>query len=276
MEPVRFDEPIPTPSLWFVEGVTSTYAEYLQISAGLAGPNSLPGRMERLITEYESRPATRTQSAEEAGIEAWFERYPEYGRADRSASYYLRGEIIGHLLDLEIRQATGNRASLDDLMRRLNRDYAAHGKPFEDLEAIVRLASEVAGSDLRAVIERLVLTAEPVDWQRFLGHAGYQVVEEEVVRAEAGMTLSNAAGQGVVVSEVVAGGPAESSGLRLGDRLLRGRPAHHRQLPRRGGPFRSSSGGDPVDCGSLRAPARSRSSLPRRPSGGCGLSRSTV
>ncbi|MBI1354610.1 MAG: PDZ domain-containing protein [Acidobacteria bacterium] len=221
MEPVRFDEPIPTPSLWFAEGVTSTYAEYLQISAGLAGPNSLPGRIERLINEYESRPATRTQSAEQAGIEAWFERYPEYGRADRSASYYLQGEIIGHLLDLEIRHATANHASLDDVMRRLNRDYAEHGRPFEDLEAIERVATEVASTDMAPTLESLVRSADPVPWERYLGYAGYRLAEEETVRADAGMTLSNAAGQGVVVAEVAVGGPAEDAGLRRGDRLLR-------------------------------------------------------
>lgn len=221
MEPVLFDSPIDTPLLWFAEGVTSTYAEYLQVLAGLETPNSLPGRMERLINEYESRPAMRTQSAEESGIEAWFERYPDYGRADRSVSYYLQGEIIGHLLDLAIRNESWNRASLDDVMRGLNREYAEQERPFEDLDAIERLASEAAGADMGPVIQTLVRSAEPVDWGEFLGYAGYRLAEEEMTVVEPGLTLANAVGQGVIVAELFPGGAAEKSGLRRGDRLLR-------------------------------------------------------
>lgn len=221
MEPVRFDKPIRTPLLWFAEGVTSAYAEYLQILAGLESPTSLPGRLERLINDYESRPAMRTQSAEESGIEAWFERYPDYGRADRSVSYYLQGEIIGHLLDLKIRHESWNKASMDSVIRGLNREYAEQGMPFDDLDSIVRLASEAAEVDMQPAIESLVRSPDPVDWRQYLGYAGYRLIEEEKWTAEPGVTLANTAGQGVLVSELLPGGAAEIAGLRRGDRLLR-------------------------------------------------------
>ena len=221
MEPLQFDAPISTPLLWFAEGVTSTYAEYLQILAGLETPNSLPGRIERLINDYESRPAMRTQSAEESGIEAWFERYPDYGRADRSVSYYLQGEIIGHLLDLKIRHESWNRASLDNVMRGLNSEYAEQGSPFEDLESIERLATEAAGVDVGPALDQLVRSSSAVDWQEYLGYAGYRLSTEETVVAEPGLGLANAAGQGVLVAELFPGGAAEAAGLRRGDRLLR-------------------------------------------------------
>ncbi len=221
MEPVRFDAPIATTMLWFSEGVTSAYAEYLQILAGLETPNSLPGRLETLINDYESRPAMRTQSAEESGIEAWFERYPDYGRADRSVSYYLQGEIIGHLLDLRIRHESWNRASLDDVMRGLNRQYARKGEPFDDFDAIVRLASEAAGTDMRPAVEELARSAEPVDWARYLGYAGYRLAADETTAVDPGLVLANTAGQGVMVAELTSDGAAEGAGVRRGDRLLR-------------------------------------------------------
>ena len=51
-------------------------------------------------------------------------------------SYYLQGEIIGHLLDLSIRHATGNRRSLADVMRLLDRRYARKSRYFEDSAAL--------------------------------------------------------------------------------------------------------------------------------------------
>ena len=221
MEPVDYTGPTPSPSLWFAEGVTSTYAQYLQITAGLMSESEFLNHFERLINDYESRPAALRQSAEESSLEAWFERYPEYGEAERSVSYYLKGELIGHLLDLEIRHRTANRRSLDDLMRRLDAEFAQKDAYFGDSADIQRLVSELIGGDAGALIDGLVRRPEPIDWDEFLSHAGYRLIEDSEDRPDAGLTLANPAGQGVVVASVRRGGPAEDAGFRVGDRILR-------------------------------------------------------
>ena len=148
LEPVDFARPNITPSLWFAEGVTSTYAEYIQLRAGLTSEADFVGRLGRLITSYEARPARATQSAEESSIDAWLERYPAYGRDDRSISYYMKGQLIGFLLDLTIRLATHNHRGLDNVMRALNEEYARTERSYEGTHAIERISSRVAGSDL--------------------------------------------------------------------------------------------------------------------------------
>jgi predicted metalloprotease with PDZ domain len=221
MEPVDYTRPNPTPSLWFAEGVTSTYAQYLLLAAGLQSGSEFLTHLERLINEYEARGASETQTAEESSIDAWLERYPAYGRADRSVSYYLKGELIGHLLDLELRRATHNRRSLDDVLRRLDRDYARRQRFFEDTAALERICTEVAGKDFAPLFDALVRRPDEIEWNAYLDAAGYRLEASESERADLGMTLSSPAGEGVMVSAVWPGGPAERAGLRVGDRIMR-------------------------------------------------------
>jgi len=221
MEPVDFSRPNPSPSLWFAEGVTSAYARYLQRMGDLLSSEQLLAQFDGLVREYLARPARLSQSAEESGVEAWLERYPDYARADRSVSYYLRGELIGHLLDLTIRHRTDNRRSLDEVLRLLDERYGQTGLPYDDTDALEQAVAEIAGGPVADVFDELVRNADAVDWDRYLGYAGLRLERFVVERVDPGMTLTGPPGQGVLVAAVEAGGAAEEAGFRPGDRLLR-------------------------------------------------------
>jgi predicted metalloprotease with PDZ domain len=221
MEPVDFSRPHVTTSLWFAEGVTSTYAQFIRRAAGLMSEEEFLAHLTRLVNTYEARPAKLTQSALESSVEAWLERYPAYGRTDRSVSYYLQGELIGYVLDLVIRERTGNQKSLDDVMRALNQRYAQRGLFFDDLATIEELASEAAGVSLSEEFNKLVRSAAPLEWNRYLGYAGYRLSSNERTRIDVGLELANPPGQGVVVARVAAGSPAEKAGFRRGDHIAR-------------------------------------------------------
>lgn len=220
LEPVDFERGNVTPSLWFAEGVTSTYSEYIRLRAGLLSQAEFISNLGRLIDSYERRPASRTQSAEESSVEAWLERYAGYGRPDRSVSYYLKGELIGHLLDLAIRHDTGNERSLDDVLRRMNLEYALAGRYYEDTAAIERVTSEVAGRDMAGVFNELVRTPAPIEWDRYLGWAGYRLAISRQTRKRIGVHATSAPGEGVRVASVDEESPAEEAGLKRGDRIV--------------------------------------------------------
>lgn len=220
MEPVDYSRPVPSPSLWFAEGVSSTYARYLLAAAGVTTERDMLARLEERINQYESRPARLTQSAEESSIDAWLEGNPSYHRPDHSVSYYLQGELIGYLLDLEIRGRTENRRSLDDVLRRLDRHYAQQGRLFEDTTALIEIASDVAGSDMTAIFDELVRTAAPIDWNHYLGRAGLHLERISRTGRDSGMSLAGPPGQGILVAVIKPGGMAEKAGIQVGDRLI--------------------------------------------------------
>jgi predicted metalloprotease with PDZ domain len=220
MEPVDYSRPVLSPSLWFAEGVSSTYARFLLAAAGITTERDMLSRLEERINQYESRPARLTQSAEESSIDAWLEGDPSYHRPDRSVSYYLKGELIGYLLDLEIRGRTENRRSLDDVLRRLDQDYAQQGRLFDDTRGLIEIASDVADSDMTAVFDELVRTASPIDWDHYLGRAGLHLERISRTWRDSGMSLASPPGEGIMVSMITPAGTAEKAGIQVGDRLV--------------------------------------------------------
>ena len=50
-----------------------------------------------------------------------------YNEPPFSISYYNKGQLLGVMLDLAIRDATANSKSLDDVLRMMNERFAHHG-----------------------------------------------------------------------------------------------------------------------------------------------------
>ena len=141
LEPLDRTREMWTTALWFAEGVTNTYASYTLVRAVLWSKAEFLDDLSNGITTLEARPAHHWQSAEESSLTAWFEKYALYSRPEFSVSYYNKGQLLGVGLDLVIRDATDNRASLDDVMRRLNQQYAQRGRFYPDSQG-VRTAAE--------------------------------------------------------------------------------------------------------------------------------------
>jgi len=227
LEPIDYVHGNDTRDLWFSEGVDSTYAGLVLVRSGLIHRSDFYRSVARQIQELQQRPARKFQSAEQSGSEAWLEKYPDYFRPDRSISYYNKGELLGFLLDLGIRHATANEHSLDDLMHRLNQEFAHRGRFFtdDDLKSIIRgLAPAFPVDDFFR--DNVAGTAE-LDYDSYLGYAGLRLVTQPVERPDPGFRAGGGFGEGAVqVVSVEAGSNAESAGLKSGDTIekLNGKP----------------------------------------------------
>jgi len=78
----------------------------------------------------EGRPANRWQSAEQSSLDAWLEKYPLYIKRNTASRITPKGRC-GNLLDILIRDRTGNEKSLDDVIRALNVNFAKQEKRIE-------------------------------------------------------------------------------------------------------------------------------------------------
>ncbi len=105
LEPVDYTKENFTRALWFSEGVTSTAEETIRLRAGLIDEKQFLIELGEQITELERRPAHLTQSAEESSLDAWLEGFGYYRRPERSISYYNKGELLGMMLDLAVRDS---------------------------------------------------------------------------------------------------------------------------------------------------------------------------
>jgi predicted metalloprotease with PDZ domain len=162
-----------TDMLWVSEGLT-TYYEYLIVRrAGLMTGENLLHNFQSDIAAYENKPGHLYQSLAQASYATWSDG--PFGRTgdsvNRTISYYQKGPAVGLLLDMAIRHATGNKRSLDDVMRGLYRVYYQGKKRgFTDQEFRV-VCESVAGGSLPEIFDYVYTVKEP-DYAKYLAYGG--------------------------------------------------------------------------------------------------------
>ncbi len=217
LEPVDYTQENYTRALWFSEGVTSTVAEYVLLRAGLRSEKQFLQVLAGEIKALENRPAARVQSAEESSLDTWFDKYPFYGQPERSISYYNKGEVLGFLLDLELREATAGVKSLRELFQWMNLRYARQGKFFPDTAGVQEAAQAISGRDFGPFFRAYVSGLEPLPYERDFATVGLKLEHRKIMVPDAGFRLAPVREQRRVVLSVDAGSAAERAGLRPGD-----------------------------------------------------------
>jgi len=220
LEPVDYSKEQYTRALWFAEGVTNTYGSYTLVRSSLWTKDRFYQDLGEQITELESRPANRWQSAEQSSLDAWLERYQLYNQPDYSVSYYTKGQVLGDLLDILIRDRTNNAKSLDDVLRSMNNDFAKQGKFYRDSLDVRLEAEKIAGGSFEEFFQKYVSGTEPFQYQRILALAGLVPRTTEHRSATLGFAGEREASGVFIVRAVDAEGPAAEAGLRVGDAIL--------------------------------------------------------
>jgi predicted metalloprotease with PDZ domain len=196
-----------TRALWFAEGVTSAYGSYTLVRSGIWNKEQFYADLGEQITELEGRSANRWQSAEQSSLDAWLEKYSLYNQAEYSVSYYTKGQVLGDLLDILIRDRTGNEKSLDDVLRSLNTNFAKQGKPYRDSLDVRMTAESVAGGSFEDFFQKYAL-------------AGLALRTVEERRPTLGFFMDLDSNGAIIVRAVDSGSSAAQAGIRVGDRII--------------------------------------------------------
>ncbi|MFZ0432096.1 MAG: PDZ domain-containing protein [Candidatus Acidiferrales bacterium] len=221
LEPVDYAREQDSPSLWFAEGVTSAYASFTLVRTGLWSRQRFYADLLQQINELQARPARSWQSVEASSLSAWLEKYDDYLAPSRSISYYNKGQLIGLLLDLDIRDATDNQKSLDDVLRLLNDRFARQNKFYDDTRDLRAAVEAVSGKDFSDFFRRYVSGADELPYSDFLALAGLDLKVQQQSAPDLGFWIGHAPGvKEASVAAVDPGGPAERAGLLPGDQLV--------------------------------------------------------
>ena len=220
LEPVDYTRENYTRALWFSEGVDSTVAEYILLRAGLIDERLFFNHLAQEMTELEKRPARLTQSAEESSLDAWLEKYAFYRLPERSISYYNKGQLLGVLLDLALRAATDDHASLRELFHWMNERYAKQGKLFDDSAGVQGAAETISGHSFADFFRDYVSGTVEIPWDRFFSRVGLRVASTEVAIGDPGFEATVNFDQTPTVAEVRPGSEADRAGLKVGDAVL--------------------------------------------------------
>ncbi|MEE4383541.1 MAG: PDZ domain-containing protein [Pseudomonadales bacterium] len=216
-----------TELLWVNEGLTSYYDQLLLARAGLIDLEDYREVLAETIDDVVDRPGYGRQSLSEASFEAWVrgyhrgaDRVPD--KPNRTVSFYAQGGLLGLVLDLELRAATGGEASLDVLMRRLYADFPLGGPGFTYADLRARVA-ELGGEAIAERLDRWSGSTDPLPLAEALARVGWTLEREEPdddePTAALGVTLREAQGR-IRVTQVALGTPAHAAGVNAGDRLV--------------------------------------------------------
>lgn len=211
MWPYRYDVAQPTPWLWVSEGITDYYADLVMVRGGATTPADFLGLTKGKMEHVAQLPPL---ALEDASLEAWLRI-----RDGSSGIYYDKGSLAGLALDILIRDATDNRAGLDDVMRALYTTTYKEGRGFTADDWWGTVSTAARGASFEDFNARLVDGREPYPWHSWLPKAGWRLVADTVVEARLGASFSSDSA-GLTVTAVQPHSAADQAGVRPGDVLV--------------------------------------------------------
>lgn len=212
--------------LWVAEGITSYYDDLFLPRAGMCTPDEYLGRLNKAVADVQKSPGRKVQSLFDSSFDAWTKYYrPDENAKNSRVSYYTKGSLVGLLLDVEIRRATNNEKSLDDVMRQLWREHRETGYTNED---VVRICNEISGVDLGEWFKDSLETTKELNFEPLHEFYGLQWKDsassdpkdpKAKEPAHVGLTLNNQSGKAMVAT-VPTDSPAADAGFNVGDEWI--------------------------------------------------------
>ncbi len=237
--PFDYTREMNTRNLYVSEGMTSYWATIGLKRSSLWSRKDYFENLAEQIKTLQSAPGHKIMSVELSSWDTW-------NRGDNADNnridYYNKGELLGNLLDLEIRYRTQNQKSLNDVFLYL---YKTNGLPkpgFEEVhgfrdavELIVKQAAP-GKADFGDFFAKYVSGVDEIPWNDFLDHAGL-MLEEKKGKAEPyfGITIGTSISTGaglfgppttqlppgqIAITGIAPDSPAAEAGLDSGDILV--------------------------------------------------------
>ena len=221
--PFDYTKEVYTNLLWLSEGFTSYYEWLVLWRAGLVKEDEYMKHLSKYIDFYKLQPG-HIIPADSSSFNTWIKLYkPDGNIFNTYVSYYLKGELIAFVLDVEIIKATKGKKSLDDVFRGLFEDFIANGKGIEKKDLIEHVR-KLIGEDAHRIVTRLTETSEEINFEQYLREMGYKVTHRYAdrkigPRGFLGIVMSSEGGK-IVAKSVVKNYPAYEAGVLPGDELV--------------------------------------------------------
>jgi len=220
--PFDYDNENYTTDLWIAEGFTAYYEDIVLRHANLIDADNYLGVMANDINQVENTPGKKFQSIADASYDAWIKAYrPTENSNNSTISYYSKGSVAAMMLDLEIIHDSQTKYSLDDVMRYMyNEYYKTLKRGYTDAEFKKGL-EKFAGKNLDDFYKKYVYGVADVDYNKYLGYAGYQLTDEAAGTNEPslGIMTANTGGK-MLVTNVLRDGTAWVDGINVNDEIV--------------------------------------------------------
>lgn len=208
MWPYRYEMMQPTAWLWVSEGITDYYADLALVRGGVINATGFLGKTE---TKMDHVDKTVPVALTDASLQAWI--HMTDGTQD---IYYDKGSLAGLALDIMIRDATDNAASLDGVMRSLyTADYKT-GKGFTPAEWWGAVSRAAKGANVAEFNDKYVDGRERYPWDQWLARAGWRLHTDTLHQPRMGVSFQKDSA-GLLVVLIEPGSMSATAGIKPGD-----------------------------------------------------------
>lgn len=236
--PFDYENEVYTSALWFVEGLTDYYADLFLVRARVATRDEFLAALSEQIRALQTTPGRLEQSVEAASYDAWIKYYRSDENTPNTAiSYYVKGAVIGFVLDAHIRRLSGGTKSLDDVMRLMRARFGGdRGFSRDDVrDAVAEIVGASHAREIRAWMARALETTAEIDYDAAVDWFGLRITPPVAApRAYLGVAARAEDGKAVVIG-IRRGSPAAAAGISLLDEItaVNGEPLEEGDLSRR-------------------------------------------
>ena len=216
LTPIDYNQAVIVPTLWFAEGVTSYFDQFLPLTAGLSTEAQLFEDLGAEISRYRLTPGRLGgQTLRQSGQEAWVKLYRRDADSDDSQiSYYLKGAIVSLALDLVLRR---DGSCLVDVLRDLWRQLGRWGRGYDETRLVEAFTQRSPA--LATLLPPWLESFEEPDLEAYLADVGLRLNAERSAEPFTGLRCG-AGPNGLEVQRVQRQSPAQQAGLQVGDELV--------------------------------------------------------
>ncbi|MCS5592399.1 MAG: PDZ domain-containing protein [Gammaproteobacteria bacterium] len=208
-----------TEQLWIFEGFTSYYDELTLLRVKILSPDSYLSLFAKTVTRVTSGNGRLKQSIAESSFDAWTKFYQQDENAPNSiVSYYGKGALLAFVLDVEIRKATQDKVTLDDVLRYAYAHYSDSGLQDSDIAQIV---DQLTGQPFNAFFEQYLYGVDELPLKEAFNYVGvdcqFGINAKDMVAFGVRVTNDNGSSK---ITQVLDDSCAQQSGLFVGDVVI--------------------------------------------------------
>ncbi len=221
MSPYDYSRENYFPTGFIAEGITTYYGDYLLARSGVFSKKTYFKELNKLLKRHFDNEGRLNLSLVDSSFDLWLDGYRK-GIPGRKTSIYVKGAIVALILDLEIRQHTHNKDSLDSVMRLLWQKFGKQAKGYW-LEDYIEAVNTVAQTNMQEYFDTCITGVIPLEKRlnKALNYIGCELAEkpaESITERVWGLKTINSGG-GTIVDIISSESPA-STALSVKDEII--------------------------------------------------------
>lgn len=206
--------------LWFFEGVTSYYDDYICYKAGITTEQDFLDIVAKNVNGVLNTAGIDTQTLAEASYDTWLKYYRRNENTNNTQiSYYNKGAVVAMIFDFIIMDATNGEKCLDDVMQSLYNDYLNQPKKGITEESLLATFSKIGNIDFTPYFQRYIHTTDSISIETYFELIGIDCKEEKKNEVYFGITYQWKDGK-LMITKLDKNYGAYKNGLNVADEIV--------------------------------------------------------